>query len=137
MLSKSAKTILIAAMLLLGLGSASAMDEGLRAQFAKGRRLQNHPILDALRHAGPHREGGGAGHKIAQAVGLAGAVGAVAGLGTEAYGLATGDKNAQGIGAAELGVGGAAALGGGGAAVASRCKWAVGNWVSNKDCKRP
>ena len=96
-----------------------------------GRRLQfPHPILDSL----IHKNGGGAGHKLAKAVGLAGAVGAAAGLGTEAYGLATGDKNAQRIGGAELGIGGAAALGGGATAVATRCKWAIGTFVTKKDC---
>ncbi|QDZ25221.1 hypothetical protein HOP50_16g77670 [Chloropicon primus] len=103
-------------------GSASALDMRKLLHNANG-------IL-------PHKQGGGVGHHIAQAAAIGGAALDVAGAGTEAYGLATGDKNAQKIGAGELGVGTAAGVGGAAGAVATRCKWAVGDHKSDIPCHK-
>ena len=51
-------------------------------------------------------------HHLGQAGEIAGTVIDLAGAGTEAYGLITGDKNAQAIGAGELGAGTTTGLGG-------------------------
>ena len=77
----------------------------------------------------PHREGGGALHHASQAAAVLGGLGALAGAGTEAYGLATGDKNAEQIGLGEMGLGSVTGVGGGLAAVGTRCHWAMGDHV--------
>ena len=116
----SLKVAAIFAMLVTG--SASAMETRKLLHNANG-------IL-------PHKEGGGLGHHIAQAAALGGAALDVAGAGTEAYGLATGDKNAQKIGAGELGVGTAAGVGGAVGAVETRCHWAAGDHKSDIPCHK-
>ncbi|QDZ25219.1 hypothetical protein A3770_16p77370 [Chloropicon primus] len=105
-------------------GSASALD-------ARKLLHNEHHILPNIL---PHKQGGGVGHHIAQAAAIGGAALDVAGAGTEAYGLATGDKNAQKIGAGELGVGTAAGVGGAAGAYGTRCKWAVGDHVTDIPC---
>ena len=115
---KNAKALLLAAMLLLGMSAASAASGHRKLAFL------------------PHKSGGGVLHHLAQAAAIGGAAVDAAGLATGAYGLATGDKNAQHIGAAELGVGTAGGLAGAGASVASRCKWAVGTQITDWGCHR-
>ena len=82
-----------------------------------GRRLLDDKIFQ--------KKGGGLAHTAAQVATGVGAAIDVAGAATEAYGLSTGDKNAQALGAGELGVGTATGIGGGIGAAATHCHYDI------------
>ncbi|QDZ17625.1 hypothetical protein HOP50_01g01320 [Chloropicon primus] len=120
MFSKKIKALALSAML-VGTAALAPTTTATEVELVEpvgsdGRQLLHAPLW-------PEKKGGGVGHHLAQAAALTGAVVGAAGLATEAYGLSTGDKNAQAIGAAELGGGAAVGVGGGLGAVASRCHY--------------
>lgn len=131
MVTKSTAALLIGTMLVLSAcaNTAFALDEGLRSEFSKGRRLLRE------RHGGiVHKEGNEKVNKAAKATAVVGAATTAAGAATAAYGYATGDPNAQAMGTAMMAGGAAAGAGGVMVARGSKCYWSVAGKETEVPC---